>query len=132
MKECESKLTEKEKLRNRHGPMLQYDHTTDAQGTESGFYNFANISHVYCTEKKIWNEDIMVKSNKTVCIELPFAARTVFFPGFPTMKHLKYDVNRKSIYITFFTFLKIFQNNFSLKLNLVVLEFLIILLVMKV
>ncbi|XP_067640646.1 5'-3' exoribonuclease 1 isoform X2 [Eurosta solidaginis] len=95
MKACENDLTPAEVKRNRHGPMMQYDYNPVSQEIVPGIFSMKALYNVFCTEKKIWSKEITIPSDKTVCIELPNAARTVFFPGFPTMKHLKYDFELK-------------------------------------
>ncbi|XP_018800269.1 PREDICTED: 5'-3' exoribonuclease 1 [Bactrocera latifrons] len=95
MKACEKNLTPAEVKRNRHGPMHQYDYHPESQGSAPGIFSLRPLYSVFCTEQQIWSREIAVPSDKTVCVELPNAARTVFFPGFPTMKHLKYDFELK-------------------------------------
>lgn len=92
MAACDQNLTPSERKRNQHGPMLQYDYNPESQGQVPGIYSFKALYHVFCDEKPFWSQDILVSPEKTVCVELPNAARTVFFPGFPTMKHLTYKV----------------------------------------
>ena len=92
MRACEKNLTPAEVKRNRHGPMQQYDYHPESQGSAPGIFSLRPLYSVFCTEQQIWSKEIAVPSDKSVCVELPNAAREVFFPGFPTMKHLKYDV----------------------------------------
>lgn len=92
MSECDRNLTTSERKRNQHGPMLQYDYSEQSQGQTAGIYSFKALYHVFCTEKQFWSKDIFVSPDTTVCTELSNAARHVFFPGFPTMKHLNYKV----------------------------------------
>lgn len=100
MKSCENELSPSEITRNKHGPMLQYDYNSEPQGSAPGIYSLKALYHVFCTEKAVWSSEVSISSDKSVCVELENAARTVFFPGFPTMKHLKYSVSImiKSIY----------------------------------
>lgn len=93
MESCDQNLTPSERKRNQHGPMMQYDYTHESQGQAPGIYSLKPLYNVYCTEKPFWSKDIMVAPERTVCVELPNAARSVFFPGFPTMKHLDYKVS---------------------------------------
>lgn len=93
MEACHQHLTAAERKRNTHGPMMQYDYCTESQGQVPGIYSLKALQNVFCTEKPIWPEDITVSPEKTVCVELPNALRSVFFPGFPTMKHIKYKVS---------------------------------------
>lgn len=95
MKACEKNLTPAEVKRNRHGPMLQYYYNPESQGSAPGIFSLRPLYSVFCTEQLICSKEIAVSSDKTVCVELPNAAHTVFFPGFPTMKHLKYDFELK-------------------------------------
>lgn len=92
MEICDQQLSASERKRNQHGPMLQYDYTPESQGQCPGIYSLKPVYNVFCTEKPFWSRDITVATDKTVCVELPNAARHVFFPGFPTMKHLEYKV----------------------------------------
>ncbi|XP_054086782.1 5'-3' exoribonuclease 1 isoform X3 [Zeugodacus cucurbitae] len=95
MKACEKNLTPAEVKRNSHGPMLQYDYNPESQGSAPGIFTLRPLYSVFCNEQQIWAKEIAVPSDKTVCVELPNPARAVFFPGFPTMKHLKYDFELK-------------------------------------
>ncbi|XP_054727908.1 5'-3' exoribonuclease 1 isoform X2 [Anastrepha obliqua] len=95
MKDCEKNLTPSEIRRNQHGPMLQYDYTRESQGSVPGIFSMKALYHVYCTEQKIWSKEIAIPSDKTVCVELLSPDLTLFVPGFPTMKHLKYDFDVK-------------------------------------
>lgn len=93
MEACDKHLTAIERKRNQHGPMLQYDYHPDSQGQIQGIHSLEVLYNVFCTEKPFWSKDIAVSSSDTVCVDLPNAARSVFFPGFPTMKHLDFDVS---------------------------------------
>ncbi|KAL9874160.1 5'-3' exoribonuclease 1-like isoform 2-T3 [Glossina fuscipes fuscipes] len=95
MEACDKHLTAVERKRNQHGPMLQYDYHPDSQGQIQGTQSLKVLYNVFCTEKPFWSKDIAVSSSDTVCIDLPNAARSVFFPGFPTMKHLDFDFELK-------------------------------------
>lgn len=91
---CESLLTAEERKRNKHGPMYQYDYNVNSQGSMPSLPPLKALQHVFCTELARWSEEMMLNLPHTVCVELPNAARHVFFPGFPTMKHLPFDVSR--------------------------------------
>lgn len=92
MAECDQNLTPSECKRNQHGPMLQYDYNPEFQEQIPTIYSVKSLHHVFCTEKPFWSKDILVPTQNAVCVELSNADRTAFFPGFPTMKHLKYKV----------------------------------------
>lgn len=93
MHACESLLTPAERKRNKHGPMYQYDHNVKSQGAMPALPPLKALQHVFCTELARWSEELTLNLPHTVCVELPNAARHVFFPGFPTMKHLPFDVS---------------------------------------
>jgi len=40
MYKCDNDLTDEERTRNIHGPMVQYDHTSESQEMLNGPYNF--------------------------------------------------------------------------------------------
>eukprot|EP00099_Drosophila_melanogaster_P014639 NP_523408.2 pacman, isoform A [Drosophila melanogaster] len=88
---CEAQLSLEERERNRHGPMYVYKYSTVAQGPMPAYPPLRALPVLYCTEVAKWSHEIAVNLPYSVCIELPNAARTVFFPGFPTMQHLPFD-----------------------------------------
>lgn len=94
MHACESLLTPAEHKRNKHGPMYQYDHNVKSQGSMPALPPLKALQQVFCTELARWSEELTLNLPHTVCVELPNAARHVFFPGFPTMKHLPFEVSR--------------------------------------
>lgn len=93
MRTCESMLNDEERERNQHGPMYQYDYSLKSLGSMPAVQPLKALQHVYCTELARWSDEIVLNLPETVCVELPNAARHVFFPGFPTMKHLEFDVS---------------------------------------
>lgn len=93
MADCEPLLSSEERDRNRHGPMYQYDYSDKSQGPLKGLAPLKSLQHVFCTEVTRWAHEIALNLPKTVCVELANASRHVFFPGFPTMKHLEFDVS---------------------------------------
>ncbi|KAI8034695.1 hypothetical protein M5D96_012518 [Drosophila gunungcola] len=88
---CEALLTNSERERNRHGPMYVYNHSAESQGPMAGHPPLRALPHLYCTEVAKWSREIALNLPHSVCVELPNAARHVFFPGFPTMQHLPFD-----------------------------------------
>ncbi|XP_016995150.3 5'-3' exoribonuclease 1 [Drosophila takahashii] len=91
MRNCESLLTEEERERNRHGPMYLYNHSTESQGPMEQQPPLRALANLFCTEVAKWSREIALNLPHSVCVELPNAARHVFFPGFPTMQHLPFD-----------------------------------------
>lgn len=91
MHDCNDKLTENEQSRNKHGPMLQYDYCEIDQGSLEGCFGQQMIGHVSCTETKINRSEIIVPEDKLVLGPCPGAQKDAYFPGFPTMRHLKHS-----------------------------------------
>ncbi|XP_022219524.2 5'-3' exoribonuclease 1 isoform X2 [Drosophila obscura] len=88
---CEAQLSPVERARNRHGPMYQYDYSPHDVGSMAALPPLKALQHVNCTEVARWAEEIALNLSHSVCVEMPNAARHVFFPGFPTMKHLAFN-----------------------------------------
>lgn len=91
MDNCNDKLTEGEKGRNRHGPMLQYDFCANDQGALPECLGQPMIGHVFCKETRIDRDELHVPEHKLILGPCPNAAKEVYFPGFPTMRHLKHS-----------------------------------------
>lgn len=93
MNDCNDDLTEYERNRNIHGPMLQYDYTSKDQGplADSPFGQ-AGIAHTFCKETQVSREAIQVAEDKMVLgPSMNAESIDVYFPGFPTMRHLKHS-----------------------------------------
>lgn len=93
MKSCSHRLTDEEDKRNRHGPMLIYKYTEqDMGGYEAPAY-FPRVIrlHAVCQSKDY--SDFRVPTEKLIKGAYPGVKMDVFYPGFPTMKHLKYTVS---------------------------------------
>jgi len=93
MRPCEVLLSEAERERNRHGPMYIYRHSSESQGPMAPQPPLRGLANLFCTEVAKWSREIALNLPHSVCVELPNAARHVFFPGFPTMQHLPFDVS---------------------------------------
>ncbi|XP_055915539.1 5'-3' exoribonuclease 1 [Eupeodes corollae] len=104
MKKCETDLKPSEVKRNSHGPMLQYDYTTQSQGECQSFNAGKALYNVFCTETPIWRDQININNLKNPLREMENANREVFYPGFPTMKHLQFNFKLKNIRIKVFDF----------------------------
>lgn len=77
--------------------MLVYEYTTDdlAEYEAPEYFPPVTNNHALCT--KITNEEIRVPEEKLVKSAYPGALFDVYYPGFPTTKHLKYKVTFNSI-----------------------------------
>lgn len=102
MKKCEKDLKPSEVERNSHGPMLQYDFSSQSQGQYTDTYSGKTIHHVFCTEKPIWRDQIFVPHEISPLCKLLNNSDGLFYPGFPTMKHLKFDFSIKNARVKVF------------------------------
>lgn len=93
MNDCNDKLTDNEKSRNIHGPMLQYDYFAQDQGSLPEAFGLPMVGHVFCKETQITRNDLIVPEDKLVLGPCQGALKSVYFPGFPTMRHLKHSVS---------------------------------------
>lgn len=92
MDDCESELTDGERARNIHGPMLQYDYCGEDQGSlPDSPFGQAGVAHLLCIETPIERNDIQVAENRLVLGPCKASLTNVYFPGFPTMRHLKHS-----------------------------------------
>jgi 5'-3' exoribonuclease 1 len=90
MKACNEKLSAYEKERNSHGPMFQYEYDSVGQGRIEGVANFPSISNALCKMTEVSRDDVFVPENKIIFGPTKKGASVLYYPGFPTMKHLKY------------------------------------------
>ncbi|RZC39325.1 5'-3' exoribonuclease 1 like, partial [Asbolus verrucosus] len=101
MKPCNKELTLEEIKRNTHGPMLIYVHSEENIGVFKAPNYFPDVeNHAHCTPVNV--EDIRVPRDKLVKGAYPGAHFDVFYPGFPTMKHLKYESKLKKAKVKVF------------------------------
>lgn len=99
MEPLNEKLTEEEKKRNSHGPMLVYNYIEECLGGYSAPSYFPPVkeNHAQCVALSI--DDIKVPVEKLVKGAYPGVVMNIYYPGFPTFKHLKYTVSDVYIYI---------------------------------
>lgn len=90
MNRCYKNLTEKEADRNCHGPMFEYSFTKEDLGEIPGVFGLPRLQKNYAVEKHITREQILEATKDLVLSEKKGVLNDVYFPGFPTMKHLKY------------------------------------------
>lgn len=91
MSDCNDRLTDSERGRNRHGPMFQYDHCDTDQGSLAESLGLPMVGHLFCTETRVDRADVQVAEQDLVLGPCPNAATDSYFPGFPTMRHLKHS-----------------------------------------
>ncbi|KAL0891892.1 hypothetical protein ABMA27_015146 [Loxostege sticticalis] len=95
MAPCYQRLTDEELKRNTHGPMLVYNWTPISQGPEPSPEYFPAIEECHAIETKVWRQELDVSPSQLKRGMLPNAKKDMIFPGFPTMKHLKYKTSLK-------------------------------------
>lgn len=93
MDPCDKKLTDEEKKRNSHGPMLVYEYSTENKGPYEAPKYFPRISNNFTNLTPLTINDVRVPVDKLIKGAYPGAKFDVYFPGFPTFKHLKYAVS---------------------------------------
>lgn len=93
MAECADQLTPEEVRRNQHGPMLIYEHTATVQPSYEAPEYFPTVQPNYAICQELTIEEIRVPQEKLIKGAYPGVKQDIYFPGFPTMKHLKYEVN---------------------------------------
>lgn len=105
MQPCNLELTDEEVKRNTHGPMLVYNYADEDLGVYEApsYFQPVNPNRAKCTP--VYIEDIRVPKEKLVKGAYPGAKFDVFFPGFPTMKHLQYKGTLKKAKV------KVFEQN---------------------
>lgn len=98
MNDCNDNLTENERNRNIHGPMIQFDYCAVDQGSAQETYGFPMIGHIFCKETFIERSALHVQDENLVLGPCPGALKDAYFPGFPTMRHLKHTVSASYLY----------------------------------
>lgn len=104
MSYCNDKLTIEETRRNSHGPMLIYTYTARDNGVYNAPEHFTPVIHNHTIVETMSYDDVLIPSSKLVKGVHPEAQMNIYYPGFPTMKHLKYKV--RYIYINHFLVFK--------------------------
>nr|XP_032510846.1 5'-3' exoribonuclease 1-like [Danaus plexippus plexippus] len=102
MSPCYQRLTEEELKRNSHGPMLVYNWTADSLGPIISPEYFPSIKENHAVEKAVWRHELDVPLHLLKRGMLPDADKDVLYPGFPTMRHLKYKTSIKKCKVKVF------------------------------
>lgn len=90
MKPCNNELTIDEANRNKHGPMIIYNYTELDLGEYKAPTHFNTITNNHAEFELVYLKDIQVPREKLIKGAYPGVKFDVYYPGFPTMKHLKY------------------------------------------
>lgn len=90
MDDVDHLLTDEERSRNRHGPMLLYTYTHENLGVAPAPEHFSPIQENHAMEKSMYRDDIYVhpsRLNKGLCKNVNMS---LYHTHFPTLKHLKF------------------------------------------
>lgn len=93
MKSCSHRLTNEENERNRQGPMLIYKYTEEDMGRYEAPSYFPPVMHSHAVYHTKDYSDFRVPTKQLIKGAYPGVKMDVFYPGFATMKHLKYTVS---------------------------------------
>ncbi|KAG7299899.1 hypothetical protein JYU34_016922 [Plutella xylostella] len=95
MAPCYQRLTDEERRRNSHGPMMVYNWTAESRGLVPAPDYFPPITDCHATETPVFREELEVPLHLLKKGMLLNVEREKVFPGFPTMRHLKYRTHIK-------------------------------------
>ncbi|XP_013136555.1 PREDICTED: 5'-3' exoribonuclease 1 [Papilio polytes] len=93
MAPCYQRLTEDELKRNSHGPMLIYNWSPANLGVALSPAYFPPITENHAIELLVFRSKLDVPEDQLKRGMLPNAKRDLLYPGFPTMRHLKYKTS---------------------------------------
>ncbi|KAL1513316.1 hypothetical protein ABEB36_002738 [Hypothenemus hampei] len=102
MKSCNENLSPDEQKRNTHGPMLVYTYSHEDLGKYDASEYFPAINHNHSKMETLSIQDIRVPKEKLIKGAYPGACFDVYYPGFPTMKHLKFKAEVKKAKVKVF------------------------------
>ncbi|XP_012251889.2 5'-3' exoribonuclease 1 isoform X2 [Athalia rosae] len=96
------KLTPEEKKRNSHGPMYVYCYTNEDLGPYEAAEYFPKLTKNHAKLEMIRWEDIIVAREKLVKGLCPGTKLEVYFPGFPTLKHIDHTAELRKAKVKVF------------------------------
>lgn len=85
-----AKLTAEESARNRHGPMWACTYSAEALGQYPAPAYFPPVEQNHSQVEVVWREDWAVPRHKLRKGLMAGVKLGTFFPGFPTLQHLKH------------------------------------------
>ncbi|XP_055541135.1 5'-3' exoribonuclease 1 isoform X2 [Wyeomyia smithii] len=104
MEPCDAFLTDEEKERNVHGPMLLFQYDSSGSALLAANYGFDDVEQLKVKEILIYREDLHVSSDKLVLGPSKGAILDGYVKGFPTMRHLQYHGLLKELRIKVFNY----------------------------
>uniref|UniRef100_A0A2M4B8M8 Putative 5'-3' exonuclease hke1/rat1 n=1 Tax=Anopheles marajoara TaxID=58244 RepID=A0A2M4B8M8_9DIPT len=104
MTACDEYLTDEEKQRNIHGPMIQYRYDANQQEPLEAKYGFERIDTLPVQRTDIFRDDLHVAESKLVLGPSKGSIQEGYATGFPTFKHLPYHGKLKEMRVKVFNF----------------------------
>lgn len=92
MEPCNNLLTPDEIKRNTHGPMLIYNYSKTPLGDYPAPDYFPTVKNHHANCISVTIDDIRVPRDKLIKGAYPGVTMDIYYPGFSTFKHLKYEV----------------------------------------
>lgn len=102
MKPCNEKLSLDELKRNTQGPMLIYKYVDDDLGVYDAPSYFEKVLNNHANCVKVDIDEIRVPKDKLIKGAYPGVVFDVFYPGFPTLKHLEFEHKLKKAKVKVF------------------------------
>ncbi|XP_067006470.2 5'-3' exoribonuclease 1 [Anabrus simplex] len=93
MRHGDETLSEDERERNKHGPMLIFSYTEEDLGPYKCPEYFPSLQSHHAVAKAVTREEIYVEPSKLVRGLCPGVKLDVYFPGFPTLKHIPHTAS---------------------------------------
>ncbi|XP_020295073.1 5'-3' exoribonuclease 1 isoform X2 [Pseudomyrmex gracilis] len=87
-----SKLTTEEQARNKHGPMCLYSYTEEIQNVYQETIYFPQFTS-HAQVQLLHRDDIFVLREKLIRGLSPGFDLSLYYPGFPTMRHLRHTAH---------------------------------------
>ena len=84
------------KERNKHGPMISFTYNADRLGSYQAPQYFPVIENNHALPKEVWRSEWEVPISKLRKGIMPNVRLDVFFPGFPTLKHIPHKAKLKA------------------------------------
>uniref|UniRef100_A0A1Q3F1Y6 5'-3' exoribonuclease 1 n=1 Tax=Culex tarsalis TaxID=7177 RepID=A0A1Q3F1Y6_CULTA len=104
MEPCDAFLTDEEKQRNVHGPMVLFQYDEQGSAFLAANYGLEEVPELKVKETAIYRDDLYVPEDKLVLGPSKRAILDGYIKGFPTMKHLKYHGILKEVRVKVFNF----------------------------
>ncbi|XP_058058704.1 5'-3' exoribonuclease 1 [Anopheles bellator] len=104
MDPCDAFLTDEEKQRNVHGPMVAYLYDARQHDTLEAKYGFPRIDALPVQRSDIYRDDLRVAENRLVLGPSSGAILDGYAKGFPTFKHLPHYGKLKELHVKIFNF----------------------------